>query len=58
MQTENQTENITHVENINRFSKQFDSITYEVSINFKPDANETLNEKVMRLIKNELETVY
>jgi hypothetical protein len=57
MNSENSIENITQAENASRFSKRFDSVTYEVSVNFKHDAKETLDEKVIRLIKNELETV-
>ena len=38
----------------NRFSKQLGNIIYEVSVNFKQGATETLDRKILRLIKNEM----
>ena len=35
-------------------NRQIGSTTYSVNIFFKPDAKETLNEKVSRLLKNDL----
>jgi len=35
------------------FSKRIGSIVYEVDIRFNPDAKETMNDKILRLIKNE-----
>ena len=40
-----------------RFSKRIGSIIYKVSINFNQDAQDTLDGKVVRLIKNEMEVV-
>ena len=37
-----------------RFSKQHGNVTYEVSVNFKQGATETLDKKILRLIKNEM----
>ena len=38
----------------NQFNKQIGKIVYEVSVNFKSDASETLDAKIIRIIKNEL----
>ena len=37
-----------------RFNKRIGSVVYEVSVKFKTDAKETMEEKVLRLIKNEM----
>jgi len=37
-----------------RFAKRIGSVTYEVGIHFKKDAKETMDKKIMRLIKNEM----
>jgi len=37
-----------------RFSKQHGNVTYEVSVNFKQGATETLDKKILRIIKNEM----
>ena len=37
-----------------RFAKRIGSITYEVGIHFKKGATETMDKKIMRLIKNEM----
>ena len=47
MQPENTTQ-------FNRFNKQLGNIIYEVSVNFKQGAAETLDKKILRLIKNEM----
>ena len=36
-----------------RFTKRHGSIVYEVAIHFNQDAKETMNDKIMRLIRNE-----
>jgi len=41
----------------NHFNKQIGKIVYEVSVNFKSDASETLDTKIIRIIKNELGSV-
>ena len=46
-----QPENTTQ---FNRFNKQLGNIIYEVSVNFKQGATETLDKKILRLIKNEM----
>ena len=55
MHNKSQTVNIQRVADTSRFSKRIGSVIYEVSVNFKEDAKETLDKKVIRLIKNELE---
>ena len=35
-----------------RFAKRIGSVTYEVGIHFKKGATETMDKKIMRLIKN------
>jgi len=37
-----------------RFAKRIGSVTYEVGIHFKSDAKETMDKKIMRLIKNDM----
>jgi len=37
-----------------RFNWQHGNVTYEVSVNFKKGATETLDKKILRLIKNEM----
>ena len=46
---------IQRVADTSRFAKRIGSVTYEVSVHFKSDAKETMDKKVMRLIKNEME---
>jgi len=36
--------------------RQIGSTTYRVRLHFNPNAKETLDEKVLRLLKNELQT--
>ena len=38
-----------------RFAKRIGSVTYMVGVHFKKGATETMDKKIMRLIKNELE---
>ena len=40
-----------------RFNKRIGSVTYEVGIHFKTDAQETMEGKILRLIKNDMEAV-
>ena len=40
-----------------RFAKRIGSVTYEVGIHFKKGATETMDKKIMRLIKNEMGAV-
>jgi len=47
----------SRVANTSRFNKRIGSVTYEVGIHFKKDATETLDKKIMRLIKNEMRAV-
>jgi len=57
MQKNYPTADIKRIADISRFNKRIGSITYEVSIHFKKDAKETMDKKIMRLIKNEMEAV-
>ena len=57
MHNNNPTVNIQRDADKSRFSKRIGSVVYQVSVNFKEDAKETFDKKVMRLIKNELEAV-
>ena len=41
--------------NTSGFSKRIGSIVYEVSIHFNQDAKETMDDKIKRLIRNEME---
>ena len=58
MENKTQLLNVTHdVEQpitTNLFSKQLGKVVYEVSVNFKQGATETLDKKILRIIKNEL----
>ena len=38
-----------------RFKKRIGSIVYEVAIHFNQDAKETMDDKIKRLIRNEME---
>jgi hypothetical protein len=38
--------------------KRIGSIVYEVEIHFSPDAKETMNDKILRLIKHDMETAW
>ena len=48
---------IQRVADTSRFNKRIGSIIYEVGIHFKKDAKETMDKKIIRLIKNDLEAV-
>jgi uncharacterized protein YajQ (UPF0234 family) len=37
-----------------RFAKRIGSVTYMVGVHFKKGATETMDKKIMRLIKNEM----
>ena len=39
--------------NTSGFSKRIGSIVYEVSIHFNQNAKETMNDKILRLVKHE-----
>jgi len=54
MHNKNKSEDTRRSADASRFSKRIGSITYEVSVHFKKNANETLEKKIMRLIKNEM----
>ena len=45
------------VADTSRFDMRVGSVIYQVSVNFIPDAKETLNTKIIRLIKNDMETL-
>ena len=53
MQTNTPTANIERNADTSRFSKRIGSIDYEVNIRFNQEAKETMNDKILRLIKNE-----
>jgi len=54
MQKKCESVNIQRVANTSRFNKRIGSVTYEVGIHFKSDAKETMDKKIMRLIKNDM----
>ena len=54
MQKNSKPVNIKTVANTSRFNKRIGSVTYEVGIHFKSDAKETMDKKIMRLIKNDM----
>ena len=53
MHKNNQTIKIERVADTNRFSKRIGSTVYRVGVYFKPDAKETMEDKIIRLVKNE-----
>ena len=57
MQKKDTTAKNQSVANASRFNKRIGSVIYQVSVNFKEDAKETLDSKIIRLIKNEMEAV-
>jgi len=57
MHKENQPSNIQHDADTSRFNKRIGSVTYEVGIHFKKGTHETMDKKILRLIKNDLEAV-
>lgn len=36
-----------------RFTRRIGATTYRVSVHFSPDSKETVNDKIMRMIRNE-----
>ena len=40
----------------NRFTKRVGSIVYEVEIHFNQDAKESMNDKILRLMRRDMET--
>ena len=54
MENKTQSLNAIKPETTNRFNKQLGKVIYEVSVNFKQGATETLDKKILRIIKNEL----
>ena len=54
MKNKNQIANPAQRKNTINFNKRLGNIIYEVSINFKQEATETLDQKIIRIIKNEL----
>ena len=46
--------NIQRVADTSRFAKRIGSVTYEVGIHFKKGATEAMDNKIMRLIKNDM----
>jgi len=47
--------NYAHAESLN-VQKRIGSTVYEVNVYFNPDAKETMNEKIMRLVRNEIQS--
>jgi hypothetical protein len=54
MHNKNKPVNDQRVANTSRFAKRIGSVTYEVGVHFKKGATETMDSKIMRLIKNEM----
>jgi len=54
MQKKCESVNIKRDADTSRFAKRIGSVTYEVGIHFKSDAKETMDKKIMRLIKNDM----
>ena len=55
MQTVKTSQSVKNHNKPRTMQKRIGSITYEVEIRFNPKAKETLNEKILRLIKNDME---
>ena len=53
MQKNNQTVNIERVADTSRFTKRIGSTVYNVGLYFNENATETMEDKILRLIKNE-----
>jgi len=49
--------NVQTSTNLNRFNKRIGSVTYDVGIHFNFNANETFDDKIIRMIKNEMGAV-
>jgi hypothetical protein len=54
MQENNSTVNIERFADTNRFTKRIGSTVYQVGLYFNEEAKETMDEKILRLIKNDL----
>jgi uncharacterized protein YajQ (UPF0234 family) len=54
MHKKNKPVNVQLVADTSRFAKRIGSVTYEVGIHFKKGATETMDNKIMRLIKNDM----
>ena len=54
MQKKEQALKIERVADTSRFSKRIGSTVYNVSVHFKQDAKETLEDKILRLIEREV----
>ena len=54
MHNKSKSVNIQRDADTSRFAKRIGSVTYEVGIHFKSDAKETMDKKIMRLIKNDM----
>lgn len=57
MHIKNQITTTSQPQNSTQFRKQLGNVTYEVSVNFKQGATETLDQKIICIIKNELRAV-
>ena len=55
MQKNNQTATIERPADTSRFTKRIGSVVYEVRIHFNQNAKEKMGEKILRLIKNDME---
>jgi len=55
MQKNNQTVTIERPADTSRFTKRIGSVVYEVRIHFNKNAKEKMGEKILRLIKNDME---
>ncbi|MCL2189465.1 MAG: transposon-encoded TnpW family protein [Defluviitaleaceae bacterium] len=54
MQKNSKAKNIQRDAEPSRFKQRIGSIIYEVGVHFKEDATETMEQKILRLIKNDL----
>jgi len=54
MHNKSKSVNIKRDADTSRFAKRISSVTYEVGIHFKSDAKETMDKKIIRLIKNDM----
>ena len=54
MQKISKPSNIKRDADTSRFAKRIGSVTYMVGVHFKKGATETMDNKIMRLIKNEM----
>jgi hypothetical protein len=53
MQKTNQTATVERNTETSRFNKRIGSVIYQVNVHFNPNARETMNDKILRLFKNE-----